>query len=215
MTRNREWMMPLTGIAFVALFIAVFVLLGEGQDATKKSAEQIVKYYKDHETTQTIGSLLIGIASILLLFFAGYLRRVLRAADPTGSLPDVAFAGAIVFAAGASVAGSIHLALPDLADDVPPEVLQAINAIDYDLFMYFPVGLGTMILASALSTIRHGAFPKWLGWVGVVLAVLFVTPGFFVGLIGCPLWILIASVILMMRARATPPAATPPPAMPA
>ena len=49
--------------------------------ATKKSADELVTYYRDHDTEQTIGALLIGVAAITLLFWAGQLRRVLRDAE--------------------------------------------------------------------------------------------------------------------------------------
>jgi hypothetical protein len=205
MNRSKEWLTPLTGVAFVACFVAVFLLFGDGQDATKKSAEEIVTYYKDHDTQQIVGALLAGVASIFLLFFASYLRKVLRDAEgPAGTLSAVAFAGAIVFAAGAAVGASIHFALADLADDtdvVDPVVIQTLNAIDWDYFLFLPVGLGTMILASGISVIRHAALPKWLGWAAIVIVIAFFTPAFPVGLFGAPLWILVVSILLAMRLR--------------
>ncbi len=80
--RNRTgWVAPAVGLVFVAAYLAVAFLLGEGQDATKKSADQLFTYYRDHDTEQTIGALLIGVAVIALLFWAGHLRRVLRDAE--------------------------------------------------------------------------------------------------------------------------------------
>lgn len=202
MGKIGDWFSPFTGVIFVGLFIAVFALIGEGQDATEKTAEEIVDYYQDNETKEFIASICIGIASVFILFFGGWLRRLLRDAEaPGGILSAVAFGGAIVFAAGGAVGGSIHLALADLADDIDPIALQAINGIDYDLFMLFPVGLGTMTIAAGISAVRHGALPKWLGWLGIIGGLLFFGPGFFVALIAVPLWILIVSIIGIMRAR--------------
>jgi hypothetical protein len=203
MGRIQDWFPPFTGVIFVGLFIAVFALLGEGQDATKKTAQEIVDYYQDNETRQFVGSLCIGIASVFILFFGGWLRRLLRDAEgPNGILSAVAFGGAIVFAAGGAVGGSIHLALSDLADDIDPIALQAINGIDYDLFMLFPVGLGTMAIAGGISAVRHGALPKWLGWLGIVAGALFFSPGFFIALGLVPLWILIVSIVGIRNAGA-------------
>jgi len=206
--RNRTgWVAPVVGLVFVAAYLAVAFLLGEGQDATKKSADQLVTYYRDHDTEQTIGALLIGVAAIALLFWAGHLHRVLRDAEgPTGILSAVAFAGAIVFAGGALVGATIHFALADYSDHtdvVDPQVFQALNAFDWNNFLFFPVGLGTMLLASGISVVRHGALQKWLGWVAIVLAVIFVTPAFPVALFGTAAWVLAVSIVWLMEGRAS------------
>jgi hypothetical protein len=205
-TTRSSWIAPLTGVLFVAFFVAVLILMGEGQDASKDTAEEVVDFYQDNETEQIIASFLIGLAAISMLFFGGYLRRLLRDAEgPNGILSAVAFAGAIVFAAGATVGGSIHFALTELADEVPdpvdPVVIQTLNGIDYNYFFFFPVGLGTLLLASGISVVRNGGLPKWLGWLAIVCAVAFITPAFPIGLFGGPLWILIVSVMGIMRAR--------------
>jgi hypothetical protein len=206
MSNRTGWVAPFMGVVFVAAYVAVAIILGEGQDATKKTADELVTYYRDHDTEQTIGALLIGVAAITLLFWAGQLRRVLRDAEgPTGILSAVAFAGAIVFAGGAIVGATIHFALADYSnntDVVDPLVFQALNAFDWDNFLFFPVGLGTMLLASGISTLRHGALPKWLGWGAIVLAITFATPAFPVGLFGTALWVLVVSIIWLMRGRA-------------
>jgi hypothetical protein len=212
MSNRTGWVMPFVGLVFVAAYVAVAILLGEGQDATKKSAAQLVTYYRDHDTEQTIGALLIGVAAITLLFWAGQLRRVLRDAEgPTGILSAVAFAGAIVFAGGAIVGATIHFALADYSDNtdvVNPLVFQALNAFDWSNFLFFPVGLGTMLLASGICAIRHGALPKWLGWVAIVLGITFLTPAFPVGLFGTAAWVLAVSIVWLMRGT-SPQAATP------
>jgi Domain of unknown function (DUF4386) len=208
MNAGKSWIAPATGVLFVVLFVAIFVLIGEGQDASEKTAQEIADHYKDNDVKETAAALLMGLAGIVSLFFGGWLRRVLRDAEgPDGILSAVAFGGAVVFSAGAAVAGSIHLVLPDLADDIDPVALQAVNAIDFDMFMFFPVGIGTMLIAAGISAIRHGSLPKWLAWLGIVVAVLFATPAFFVGFIGIPLWILIVSIMGIMRSGDGSPAA--------
>jgi hypothetical protein len=204
MGKISDWFPPFTGIIFVALFVVVFALLGlEGQDATEKTAEEIAEHYQDNDTKEYFGAAGIGLAAAFMLFFGGWLRRFLRDAEgPTGILSTVAFGAAVVFSAGGAVAGSVHLALADLADDIDPIALQAINGIDYDLFLIFPVGLGVMAIAGGISALRHGALPKWLGWVGIVGGVAFFTPAFPVGLVLVPLWILIVSIIGISSARA-------------
>lgn len=211
MGKVGDWFPPLTGAIAVAFGVAVAILIGDGQDATEKTAQEIVQHYQDNEAEESIGAICIGFAATFTLYFAGWLRRLLRDAEgPGGILSAVVFGAGVVFAAGAAVGGSIHIALPDLADDIDPVALQAINGIDYDMFMFFPVGLGTMVLAAGISSVRHGALPKWLGWSGIVVGALFFSPGFFVAFVLIPLWILIVSLMGVRRAAgegATPTAA--------
>jgi hypothetical protein len=203
MGRISKWFPPFTGIIFVVLVVLITILLGQGQNATKKTAQEIVTHYKDHSTKESIGAILIVYASVSMLFFGGWLRRLLRDAEgPGGILSAVAFGGAVAFAGGAAVAGSIHLALPDLADDINPVALQAINGIDYDMFFFFPVGLGTLVLATGISVVRHGALPKWFGWVSVVLGVIFFTPAFFIFFFIGPLYFLVLSILGIRAALA-------------
>src|SRR5215210_708542 len=138
MGKISRWFPPFCGVIAVVLAVVVSILIGEGQDATDKTAQQIATYYQDHETRHVVGSILIAFVAIFVLYFGGWLRRVLRDAEgPDGILSAVAFGGAITFAAGAAVAGSIHWALAELADDIDPIALQAINGIDFDMFLFF------------------------------------------------------------------------------
>lgn len=196
-----KWFPPFTGVIFVVLFVVILILIGQGQDATDKTAQEIVNHYQDNNTKESIGSILIAFASVFILYFGGWLRRMLRDAEgPDGILSTVVFGAAVVFSAGAAIGGSIHLALADLADDIDPIALQAINGIDFDLFFFFPVGLGTMILATGISAVRHGSLPRWLAWVSVVVGVVFFSPVFWVDFVAAPLWILIVSIIGISRA---------------
>jgi hypothetical protein len=201
MNTISKWFPPFTGVIFVALFVVILILIGQGQDATDKTAQEIVNHYQDNNTKESIGSILIAFASVFILYFGGWLRRMLRDAEgPDGILSTVVFGAAVVFSAGAAIGGSIHLALADLADDIDPIALQAINGIDFDLFFFFPVGLGTMILATGISAVRHGSLPRWLAWVSVVVGVLFFSPVFWVDFVAAPLWVLIVSIIGISRA---------------
>jgi hypothetical protein len=55
-------------------------------------------------------------------------------------------------------------------------------------------------LSAGLSVVRHGALPKWLGWVAILFAVISATPIGFAGVVGTALWILVVSILLAMRA---------------
>ncbi len=208
MGKISRWFPPFCGLLAVLLAVAVSILIGEGSDATKRTAQEVVDHYKDRGTRDGIGSFLIALVAIAVIYFGAWVRRFLRAAQgPDAILPTVAFGGAVVFSAGAAVAASVHFALADLADDsvMSPVAIQAINGIDYDLFLFFPVGLATMVLATGISAVRSGVLPKWLAWAGVALGALGYTPGFFfVYFLAplAPLWIIVLSIIGMRRETA-------------
>ena len=208
MGRISRWFPPFTGVILAILAVVITALIGQGQDATDKTAQEIVNHYQDNQAKEIIASICIGFAGVAVLYFGGWLRRLLRDAEgPDGILSAVVLGGAAVFAAGAAVGGSIHWALADLADDLDPIAIQAINGIDWDFFMFFPVGLGTMILATGISAVRHGALPRWLAWASVVLGVVALTPVFFALFFLGPLWLLILGVYGMRAATRTAPAA--------
>jgi len=207
---NRNWIAPACGVLFVVMAVVAFAMTGEGQDPAKKTAQEIASYYSDHDTKHIVGALIIAAAGIPLLFFAGWIRRVLRTAEGEGGmLSAVAFGGLIVIVAGFTVGATIHLALADYADSskVDPVALSAINAIDYDFFLPFPVGMCAFLLSAGLVTVRSGALPKWLGWVAIVLAILFFAgPVGFVAFIGALLWVLIVSILGIVRGGDPTPA---------
>jgi hypothetical protein len=216
MSNGKSWVAPLMGVVFIALLIVAFVLLnafGDSLNATKKSAQEIATYYQDHKDRQMTGAFLIGGAAIAFLFFAGYVRRVLREAEGAGhTLSAVSLAGAIVFATAAGIGATFHFVLADLADNIDPVATQAINALDYDYFLPFAIGLSTFLLATGISAVRHGALPKWLGWSAIVLGVADYTPAGFFGFLLSLVWILVVSIMLTAQARQGGAPAAPAPA---
>jgi hypothetical protein len=201
-TRGKDWLAPLTGVVFVALLAATLILGGEGVDP-KDGTREVLDYYSDNEDKVLVASFLGGLAVIFFLFFAGWLRKVLREAEgPGGVLSAVSFAGAIVLAGGGAFASTLGIALADSFDDIDPSAVEALNALSWSYFVPIAAGAATFVLAAGISAVRHGALPRWLGWAGVVLGIAGFTPvGFFAFLL-ILVWILVTSVLLTMRARA-------------
>jgi hypothetical protein len=198
MSANR--LGALTGVGFVVFLIASFAFAGE-PPAQDDSVQEIVDFYTDNETEVWIGVSLTMVAATFLVLFGGYLRKVLRAAEGEGHmLSSVVLAGATIVAVGAALDATISVALVETVDDIDPTGLQTLNALwNND---YIPIGLGAMIfsLSAGLSVVRHGALPKWLGWVAILFAVISATPIGFAGVVGTALWILVVSILLAMRA---------------
>ena len=205
---NREWWVPLTGVGFVVVAIIGFIVGGEPPDADSAPRE-IVNHYVDNKDSIEISCALVVVAGVLLIFFAGYLRRVLRAAEGEGGmLSPLVVIGAGVMAVGVAIDSAIAFSIAESAEDISPVGVQALQAYwDND---FFPIVLGAtvLLLSAGISIVRHGALPKWLGWIAILLGILGMTPAGFVTFLGGGLWILVASILLTLRAR-TPAAPQP------
>jgi Domain of unknown function (DUF4386) len=206
----KAWLAPLSGALAIAALVAGGAIVGETPDATDESAQQVVDFYVDNEDSVFIGSLLFGLGGLLMLFFGGWLRRLLRDAEgPTGILSAVAFGGTVVFAAAAAVSATLGVALADTADDIDPVAAEALNALQWSYYIPFAVGISALMFSTGLSVIRHGALPKWLGWVALVIGIAAYTPAGFVAAILAGVWILVVSIMSALGRRGAPSGATP------
>jgi hypothetical protein len=206
-----ERLAPLTGVVFVVLFVAAAILIGEGVDP-EDGVEEVLEYYDDNEGAIFAGSALGGLAGVFLIFFGGVVRRVLRDAEGPGhTLSAVAFGGAIALAVAIAVGASLSIALAESFDDIDPVAAEALNALGWNYYIPFALGMATFTLASGISIVRHGALPAWFGWVAVVLGILDVTPVGFFAFLASLLWILIASVWLYREGGPESTTAPPPP----
>ncbi|MBA2630858.1 MAG: hypothetical protein H0U84_07540 [Thermoleophilaceae bacterium] len=208
MGKGREWLVPLTGVLFVVLLIISFVVVGEEPPTVSDStARELVEFYGDNEGAVIASAAIATVGAAAFIFFFGYVRKVLRATEGEGGmLSMVAFAGAVVFATGVAIDSTISFALADAADDIDPAAVQALVALFQNDFVPLALGLQVLLLATGISVVRHGALPKWLGWIAILLAVIAVTPAGFVAFLGAGVWVLIVSVVLSLRARKALPA---------
>jgi len=204
MTRSREWLVPLTGVGFVLLGIVSFIVGGEPKSADEPVGE-VVEYYLDNKDSIQVGAFIGVAATLLLVFFGAYLRRVLRAAAPEGEILSlVSLLGLVVVAVGFAIDTTILIALSEAADDIDPVAVQALQALWDNDFVPLVLGVLMFLWATGLAVIRTGALPKWLGWVMVVLGVLALTPIGFVAAIGAAILVLVLSILLSVRARSAP-----------
>lgn len=92
-TGRLERFLPLTGAVFGVFFAVAFFVSGEPADVDASGAEVIAKY--DDEAKAYILLILLLIAAVGLMFFAGVLRSRLREAG-WESIATTAFGGAVV-----------------------------------------------------------------------------------------------------------------------
>jgi hypothetical protein len=206
----KSWLAPLTGALAIVVIVVGSAIVGETPDATEESAQEVVEFYVDNEGEVFAGSLLFGLGGLLLLFFGGWLRRILRDAEgPTGILSAVAFGATVVFAVGAAVSATLGVALADTADDIDPIAVEALNAFSWNYYVPFAVGVSALMISTGLSVIRHGALPKWLGWAALIIGIAAYTPAGFFAAAVAGLWIVVVSVMSAVGRRGVTSGAPP------
>src|SRR3954469_623159 len=106
MERNsREWLVPLTGIAFVVLLVVSFIVQGSPKGADKPAAE-IANWYLDNKDAAEVSGFLGVVAATLLIFFGAYLRKVFEpGAGPMLSI--LPLIGVSIVAVGGAIDGML------------------------------------------------------------------------------------------------------------
>ena len=213
---SREWLVPLTGIAFFVLLIVSFIVIGEPKDADHPPQE-IANWYIDNKDAIEIGAFISVIAAAFLIFFAAYLRKVLVAAEGPGSmLPILVLIGLSIVGVGAAIDNMLLFATAEAADNIPAPEVQTIQAIWDNDFLPLFLGVVVFLWSAGISVLRSGALPKWVGWAAILFGVISLAgPIGFFGVLGAALWVLVVSVMLSLRARSAPAAPAAPAAPPA
>lgn len=206
----------LAAVFFVALLVASSFFLPEGPSDETATSEQITSFYAQNETTLAIGVSLSILSWAFFIWFLASLRDVLsEAASGSGGSSSIAFGSGLV-TAGLFLSSSALSAMPllvDMGEAASPLIWYSIANSSEALGDVTTVTRGVMALAVSWPAIRFGVFPKWLGWIGVIIAVLsLVGSGFpisggpfgliwFLGYALFLLWLLIIGIVLVVRPR--------------
>ena len=205
---------PLTGLPFVGLLVAAFIIGGNTPD-TDWSPQRVVSFYEAHRTAQIAAAILLAYGVLFVLLFGAALRAHLRARSSSDGVIALGFAGVIVFGIGVLTFSGFGLAAADVPGKIDPAAEQALSVLANDTFIAFLLGMAVFMFGNGLAIVRTGVLPKWLGWVAVVIGIVAVTPVGWFGLFGMLAWTLVVSVLMFMREgkAAAPPAAATAPAV--
>jgi hypothetical protein len=191
-----------TGLAFVVLFLAGLLLLGELFGAFADSDAFFVAYFAtdDHQVRDLVGGHLFVVAALALLLFLRQLTHALRILGGAHPSLDAAQASGLIavtlLLAGAAVVmtGTMADVLGRITDDDPltsPAVALA-PQLGYVL-VFFPA-MWAMAVTVALITWaswRAGIWPAGLRWLSVVAIVLLPTSWLtFMPIVFLPVWVL-------------------------
>jgi hypothetical protein len=201
-------------LAGVAGFTALVLESGLAMfDQKEAYADAALMYAETHDRSLIIAVFLplMVLAALTAAIFGAGLRRWLAAQSPAGSLlPELAGWGTLLVAA-LSLVGSGPVT------EVYFQVLHTYNPADPDIAMTLQrlldtlpwVWTGLLLTTGALTVaaLRHGAAPRWLGWVSAVFTVLMVAVNVFpqqylTGYLGA-IWLVIAGTAFALRRRST------------
>jgi len=195
---------PLSGVAFLALVIGGAVYGGEPPSQQGlKSAKELAAGYAAQGDKLSVAIFVMGVGLVFLVYFGSVLKTALdTGTSETGCLSRVAFAGVIVFVAGAATDLTLGVSMVAAArEKVDPVAIQALSAYFSNDWVPFAIGVLTLMSASAISILKFGGLPKWLGWLAALITVVGLIPpiGFF-AMPATGVWILLASITLALQA---------------
>lgn len=203
---------PLSGLAFLALVIGGALYGGEPpSEQGLKSAEELAAAYASQADRLSVAAFVMGVGLVFLVYFGSVLKTALDTGSAeTSCLSRAAFAGVIVFVAGAATDLTLVVSMVEAAKNkVDPVAIEALSIYFENDFVPFAVGILVLTSASAISILKFGGLPKWLGWLAALIALVGVIPpiGFF-AMPAAGAWILLTSVTLALQAgkAAGPPA---------
>jgi hypothetical protein len=191
-----------------SLFGVVFVIVGALRlwvisgdlPAVDAPGREVIAYYDENAGRESAASVMALVAALLLVLFAAHVRRIVLAAEgPPGYLAAVFFAGAIILATAIAVGEALHGVLTFDPTELTPAAAEAINALDRQFFFPTAFGFCVFLLGAGLAIVRLRLLPAWLGWVGIVLALVTLTPAGYFAFIAALAWIFAVSVLLYFR----------------
>ena len=190
------------GIVFVILFLISSFMMPTTPDSHASVAKAVAFYHK-HRGVVIASAWVIELAILVGVFFFWFLRDYLGRTDADRTFATIGFAGALLFAVSGGVSAGINFALGDSVTHVSGIATQTLNVLQNDLATFIAgPGVGIFLIATAIVCIRSAVLPRWLGWVGIVLAVLGLAVPFFAPP-AAGLWVLIASIVIVVRERGT------------
>lgn len=206
MNRLEERLAPLDGIAAVILWVAgVAVLQGPAhQPPGDASGVRALHFFQDHTGTIIAGTLLFGLGTLFFLWFLGLIRTQLGPAEGgQRRLSSIAYAAGIAMAVCLLLTPAVHAAGAMNNLGLSPDAAQVYLGLNAGFYWAAGLSGAVFLLATGLTSLSSGAFPAWLAWASIALAVwLLIVPIAWIGLVyAFPLWLIAVSVLLWTRSR--------------
>lgn len=196
---------PLSGVLFALLLIAGFVV--DPNTEFMPPERDIVAHLHEGPVRVMTAAYLGVLAALALVWFSGSLYKSIRRIDDDGGrLSTLALAGGVLASAllvvgrAATVAAAERVWITGSMEPGAAAALFDISAIA--IGNGAPIGMGVLIGASAIASLRTEGQYRWTGWVSLLIALGLVSPYGWAVLAVALLWVLVAG-IWIYRAQST------------
>ncbi len=82
---------------------------------------------------------------------------------------------------------------------VDPDIARLFNTASYLLVVASTMVASVLVAATSVLALRTAVLPRWLGWVGVVVAIALLAAVFFIPVFLLWAWVLVVAVVLTVR----------------
>lgn len=197
---------PLGGIVFVVLFVIGTLFLFSGAPSGDDPPAKYTAWFasSSHRDRINVGWILIGLGVFFLLWFIAALRRAVSNVDGDGFLTSIVTIGGTIYAALALTAVAVSQGIRTMSDDtfqhrVYPELIHAADDASWVIHATGAAGLAAMIIAASVAFMSRGIWPRWAGWLSILIGVLSLASIAFFPQFLWLLWILVVSITLLIR----------------
>ena len=202
------------GMAFSVVFL-VYLILVDVPDMTS-SVDQAVAFYQDsgERLRSIVGGYMAGLAGVLfLLLVVGCVRDVRALGTETEALVAAIAGGVFVAlhlaAAALFVAPSAAVDLNNetvVVDGVFATAARTGSMIGDSVLLVFAAFAAGVFVAAVSSGVRGagGRWPRWVTWLGLVTALVLVSPLVYFSLLLLLVWSLLLGVRFVIRPGADP-----------
>lgn len=167
MRTNWERWGAASGLAAFIVGVAAVVFERGPVSPDDTKATVINHYTENHSALLTQSMLFLAAAALYLWFLAALHAYQAKAEGGAGHMANLAFGAGITWVAINMTAQAFQVGLAE-ADHygAEPALIATMNAV----FTIAALPLAVMLAAVAVVTLRHHAFPVWLGWIAIVAA---------------------------------------------
>jgi hypothetical protein len=208
----------LGGVVFVVLVVASILATG-GNVMASDSASKILKYFSDHQDGIKVSAFLSVLASVPIIWWAGSLwARLNRVGDRHNRLAVIAVLGLLIAGVGNLTQTAVNAGVALERQSVGATTAKLFYVLSTTFGAGGLVGIAVLVVATSVAAFRLGAFPRWVGWLGLVDGIVLLVAAASIattsdaistlGFVGFGLWAvwMIATSVVMYRATYTEPA---------
>jgi hypothetical protein len=171
-----------SGVAFVILIIVQGPILTGSLPTLTSSAQKVFDYFNGHQRSVKAAAALYGLAMPAVLVWVIGLFAALRKAEGGRAALALGAPLGTVLAAGATVvSAALEAVIACRITDLTPATARVLFTAQQFVQAGILFGLLLAVAATAAVVLRTGAFARWVGIVGAVLAVASIVGAFGIG----------------------------------